>query len=355
MLVFDAHLDLSLNALQYNRDLRLSVSEIRAGEIGMSDLAGRNCGTVAFPEMRKAGIGICVATLLAGCMKPAGPVGMWNSPPQAWAMTQGQLAWYRAMEADQQLTQIRNHQELETHLNNWTLDPDTTPIGYILSLEGGDSLRTLDDLSTAHEQGLRALGPAHYGIGRYALGHDQCGPLSPAGRELLCEMDQLGMILDVTHLAEQTFWDALDLYEGPVWASHHNCRELVNDPRQLSDRQILALADRNAVIGVALDVWMVVPGWKRGISTPKETPNADLDGLANHVDHMCQLLSTNAHTGIGTDLDGGFGTEQTPADLDTIADLNRFQTILQDRGYDETALSAICHGNFLSLLKNAWA
>jgi len=258
------------------------------------------------------------------------------------------------MEADQQLRPIRNYRELETHLTTWARDPDNTPIGYILSLEGGDSLRTLDDLATAHQQGLRALGPAHYGIGRYALGHDQCGPLSSAGRDLLGEMDQLGMILDVTHLAEQTFWDALDFYQGPVWASHHNCRALVDDPRQLSDRQILALAERNAVIGVALDVWMVVPDWKRGISDPTKTPNANLHGLANHVDHMCQLLGTNAHTGIGTDLDGGFGTEQTPADLDTIADLNRFQTILQDRGYDEPALSAICHGNFLSLLRNAW-
>lgn len=355
MLVFDAHLDLSLNALQYNRDLRLTVPEIRSGEIGMTDLAGRGRGTVAFPEMRSAGIGICVATLLAGCMKPAGPVGMWNSPPQAWAMTQGQLAWYRAMEADQQLTPIRNHLELERHLTNWSKDPDTTPIGYILSLEGADSLRTLDDLATAHAEGLRALGPAHYGIGRYALGHDQSGPLSLAGRELLREMDQLGMILDVTHLAEQTFWDALDMYEGPIWASHHNCRALVDDPRQLSDRQILALAERQAVIGVALDIWMVVPDWKRGISDPAKTPNANLHGLADHVDHMCQLLGTTAHTGIGTDLDGGFGTEQTPADLDTIADLNRFQTILKDRGYDESALSAICHGNFLSLLKKVWA
>ena len=354
MLVFDAHLDLSLNALQYNRDLRLSIPEIRAAETGMSDLAGRGCGTVAFPEMRRAGIGICVATLLAGCMKPAGPVGMWNSPPQAWAMTQGQLAWYRAMEAEQQLRPIRNQGELETHLECWSQNPDTTPIGYILSLEGADSLRTLDDLANAYDQGLRALGPAHYGIGRYALGHDQSGSLSAAGRELLGEMDQLGMILDVTHLAEDTFWDALDVYEGPVWASHHNCRALVDDPRQLSDRQILALAERKAVIGVALDVWMVVRGWKRGVTKATDIPNANLNGLANHVDHLCQLLGTNAHTGIGTDLDGGFGTEQTPADLDTIADLNHFQTILQGRGYDDAALSAICHGNFLSLLKNAW-
>ena len=125
--------------------------------------------------------------------------------------------------------------------------------------------------------------------------------------------------------------DALEIYEGPVWASHHNCRALVDDPRQLSDRQIIALAERNAVIGVALDVWMVVPEWKRGISKPCETSDANLNGLANHVDHMCQLLSTNAHTGIGTDLDGGFGTEQTPADLDTIADLNHFKNIAGQR------------------------
>ena len=354
MLVFDAHLDLSLNALQYNRDLRMGVPEIRDRESGLTDLAGRGCGTVAFPEMRQAGIGVCVATLLAGCMKPAGPVGMWNSPPQAWAMTQGQLAWYRAMEAEQQLQAICNRQELETHLERWSCDPDNTPIGYILSLEGADSLRTLADLATAYDQGLRALGPAHYGIGRYALGHDQSGPLSAAGSDLLREMDQLGMILDVTHLAEETFWDALELFDGTVWASHHNCRALADDPRQLSDRQIIALAERGAVIGVALDVWMVAPGWKRGVSKPGEFPAANLNGLANHVDHVCQLLGSTAHTGIGTDLDGGFGTEQTPADLDTIADLNRFREILQQRGYDEAALSAICHGNFLSLLQHAW-
>ncbi|MGI9474948.1 MAG: dipeptidase [Rubripirellula sp.] len=355
MLFFDAHLDLSLNALQYNRDLRMGVQQIRESEIGMTDLAGRERGTVAFPEMRRAGIGICVATLLAGCMKPAGPVGMWNSPPQAWAMTQGQLAWYRAMEADNQLSAIRNREDLETHLKAWAESPADTPIGYILSLEGADSLRTLDDLAPAYEQGLRALGPAHYGVGRYAQGHDRTGPLTASGRDLLREMDRLGMILDVTHLSEPTFWDALECYEGPIWASHHNCRALVDDPRQLSDRQIRALAERDAVIGVAFDVWMVAAGWKRGVSRQSDVANADLDGLANHVDHVCQLLGTSSHTGIGTDLDGGFGTEQTPSDLDTIADLNRFQERLQIRGYDEAALDGICHGNFLSLLRRAWS
>lgn len=354
MLVFDAHLDLSLNALQYNRDLRCSVGEIRREEAGMVDLAGRARGTVAFPEMRGGGVGICVATLLAGCMKPAGPIGSWNSPAQAWAMTQGQLAWYRAMEADGQLRQIISAKGLDEQLEHWSKDPERTPIGYVLSLEGADSLRDLDDLQLAYDAGLRALGPAHYGKGRYALGHDQIGGLSEAGRGLLTAMERLGIILDVTHLAEQTFWDALDCFGGTVWASHHNCRALVDDPRQLSDDQIRALADRQAVIGVAFDVWMIVPNWRRRHSTHENHPGADLSALADHVDHMAQLLGTTRHIGIGTDLDGGYGTEQTPADLDTIADIVRFVQILERRGYSQADLEGICHKNFISLLRNAW-
>ena len=354
MLVFDAHLDLSLNALQYNRDLRRSVAEIRHEESGMEDLGGRGRGTVAFPEMRRGGVGICVATLLAGCMKPAGPIGSWNSPEQAWAMTQGQLAWYRAMETVGQLRPIRSALDLQEHLENWHRDPDQCPIGYLLSLEGADSLRTLDDLDDAYRQGLRALGPAHYGKGRYAFGHDEDGPLSPLGRRLLTEMERLGIILDVTHLCEQTFWDALDAFAGPVWASHHNARALVDDPRQLSDAQLKALAEREAVIGVACDVWMIVPKWQRGISNHANRPDADLSALADHVDHIAQLLGTTRHIGIGTDLDGGYGTEQSPSDLDTIADLTKFVTILERRGYSPTDLTGICHHNFVSLLRRAW-
>lgn len=355
MLIFDCHLDLSLNALEYNRDLRMTIEQIREDEVGKTDLKGRERNTVTFPEMRKAGIGICVATQLAGCMKPAAPVGAWNSPAQAWAMTQGQLAWYRAMEDDNQLRQIRSWPDLETHLAQWKTDPDTTPIGYILSLEGADSMRDLSDLERSYEQGLRALGPAHYGTGRYALGHDRHGPLPEVGRELIREMDRLGIILDVTHLCEPTFWEALELYQGPVWASHHNCRALVDDPRQLSDDQIKALAERDAVIGVAFDVWMVVPNWIRKVTKHPDIPEANMSTLANHVDHVCQLLGTVRHTGIGTDLDGGYGYEQTPADLNTIADLNTFFEILEKRGYSGEDLEAIAHGNYLSFLKRAWS
>ncbi len=355
MLIFDAHLDLSLNALQYNRDLRRSVREIRADESGMSDLAGRGAGTVAFPEMRQGGIGLCVATLLAGCMKPAGPIGSWNSPAQAWAMTQGQLAWYRAMEADGALRMVRDLATLETHLGQWDEDPSSTPIGYILSLEGADSIRELDDLQSAYRDGLRAIGPAHYGKGRYAFGHDETANLSSRGKALIEEMQRLGILLDVTHLSEPTFWDALDVFDGPVWASHHNCRALVDDPRQLSDAQIKALAGRDAVIGVAFDVWMSCPGWQRGRTRHGDLAGGDMAALADHVDHMAQLLGTTKNIGIGTDLDGGYGTEQTPSDLDTIADLVRFAEILEARGYSQDDLEGICAQNFISLLRRAWS
>jgi membrane dipeptidase len=354
MLIFDAHLDLSFNALQFNRDLRQPVEDIRRGEAGLEDLPGRGRNTVSFPAMRQAGIGVCVATQLAGCMKPAATGGGWNSPEQAWAMTQGQLAWYRAMEYAGALRPLRDRHELESHLAAWNSDPGHAPIGYVLSLEGADSIRHLSDLQQAHSQGLRALGPAHYGVGRYAQGHDQSGGLSALGRELLAEMDQLGMILDLTHLSDETYWQALEIFQGPVWASHHNCRALVDDPRQLSDAQIRVLAERGGVMGIAFDIWMGVPNWVRGVSHHGVMPGANIAALADHVDHVCQLLGNADHVGIGTDLDGGFGKEQSPADLDTIADVPRLLQILQQRGYSDDDLQRIAHGNFLDCLRRAW-
>ena len=352
MLIFDAHLDLSLNALEYNRDLRQPLSRIRSLESDKTDLKGRGRGTVCFPEMRAAGIGLCVATQIGGCMKPAAPVGAWNSPEQAWAMTQGQLAWYRTMEDCGALRLIRTADDMRRHIAAWEADPDNTAIGYVLSLEGADSIRTPAYLESAYNDGLRALGPAHYGIGRYAYGHDQNGRLSDLGQELLREMDRLGLILDVTHLCDATFWDAMELYTGPVWASHHNCRALADDPRQLSDKQILAVAERDGVIGLALDAWMVVPGWIRGKTRPQDV-GATLEVAVNHIDHICQLLGNVNHVGIGTDLDGGFGTEQTPTNLDSIADVRVILDILQERGYSEADIRAVASGNFVRVLEHA--
>ena len=166
-------------------------------------------------------------------------------------------------------------------------------------------------------------------------------------------MDQLGMILDATHLCDPTLDDALDIYEGPVWASHHNCRTLVDDPRQLPDHLIKRLAERGCVFGIAMDVWMVVPGWIRKETTHKTLPGANLEALANHVDHYAQLLGNTNHIMIGSDLDGGYGYEQTPAGLESIADITKLFKILKNRGYSSEDLEGIANGNALRFLKNA--
>ena len=360
MLIFDAHLDLAMNAIEWNRDLTLPVEKIRLHEAHLRDAPGRGTGTVSFPEMRRAGLRLCIATQMARIEHNAfSPVPGWNSPAQAWAMTQAQLAWYRAMEEAGEMVQICDRAGLDKHLallsgaplntQHSTLNP---PIGYLLSLEGADSLITIAHLERSYAQGLRAIGPAHYGPGVYAQGTGTTGGFNARGKELLREIDRLGMILDVTHLSDECFWEALDLFTGPLWASHHNSRALVPHQRQLSDEQIKALIARGAVIGTALDAWMLVPDWIRGKTTPQSS-GVMLAHVADHIDHICQLAGNARHAGIGSDLDGAFGTEQSPGDLDTIADLQRIPELVAARGYRADDIENIAHGNFIRFLRNA--
>jgi membrane dipeptidase len=356
MLIVDAHLDLSMNALEWNRDLTQPVAALNAREAGLTDKPDRGLATVSLPELRRGHVGLVVATQIARYVAQGNPLPGWHSPAQAWAQTQGQLAWYQAMEAAGEMVQVHNLATLEQHLALWadtTTPADRKPIGYILSLEGADSLVTLDNLAQAHASGLRAVGPAHYGPGRYAQGTDATGGLGPQGRDLLREMERLGIILDATHLCDDSFWEALDHFHGHVWASHNNCRALVNHNRQYSDEQIRALAARGAVIGAALDAWMMVPNWVRGQSTPLGM-HCNLEVAIDHIDHICQLTGSAQHVGIGTDLDGAFGREQCPYDLETIADLQKLPALLAKRGYSALDIEGMLHGNWLRFLRNAW-
>jgi membrane dipeptidase len=354
MLILDAHLDLAMNALEWNRDLTRPIAEIRERERGQTDKPDRGRGTVSFPEMRRGGVGICVATQIARYVAPGNPLPGWHSPEQAWAMTQGQLAWYRAMEERAELVQIRDRDGLDTHLARWNPNGSDAPIGYVLSLEGADSIVTLSHLERAYEAGLRALGPAHYGPGVYAQGTDAAGGIGAAGRALLREMERLNVILDVTHLCDQSFREALDGFRGPVWASHANCRALVPHGRQITDDQVRELIQRGAVIGAAFDAWMLAPGWVRGQSTP-QAAGVTIDTVIDHIDHICQLSGNARHCGFGSDLDGAFGLEQSPADLDTIADLSCLPARLTARGYSQEDIELIAHGNFVRFLREAWA
>jgi len=355
MFIIDAHLDLAMNAMEWNRDLRSDVYEIRDREKNMTDKPDRGKGVVTFPELRKGNIGLVVATQIARFVKRDSLIPGWNSPEQAWAQTQAQIAWYKAMEEDGELVQITNLRELEKHLLVWNDgSPNTNkPIGYILSLEGADSIVTVKHLERAYAYGLRAVGPGHYGPGRYAQGTNATGGIGTAGRELLKEMESLNIILDATHLCDDSFWEAMDHFNGHVWASHNNCRALVDHNRQFSDEQIKELISRGAVIGGVMDTWMMVPNWIRGESTP-EGMNCNLEVLIDHMDHICQIAGNANHIAIGSDLDGAFGKEQSPYDLETIADLQKIPKLLQKRGYKGEDIEKVMHGNWLRFLRNAW-
>jgi membrane dipeptidase len=356
MFIMDAHLDLAMNAMEWNRNLRQTVDQLRDREKGLTDKPDRERNVVSLPALREGKIGLVVATQIARYVRKGSPLPGWHSPEQAWAQSQGQLAWYGAMVDQGEMIQIVDKASLETQVKTWsddsTADADK-PVGFILSLEGADSLVNISYLEKAYKYGLRALGPAHYGEGRYAGGTGTEDGFSEAGKFLLKEMDSLHMILDVTHLTDVGFSQAMDIYKGPVWASHHNCRTLVKNQRQLTDDQIRVLIERGAVIGGVLDAWMLADGWIRGVSLPRAV-GVNLDRLIDHYDHICQIAGNADHIAIGSDLDGAFGTEQSPYDLNSIADLQKLPALLTLRGYAAEDIQKILHGNWLRFLRNAW-
>ena len=355
--MIDAHLDLAWNALYFNRDLLASVADLRKSEQGMTDELARGRNTVTIPELHRARVPICVATMV-GRSGPDRPQGMqvkrtdldYASQAITFSHAKAQLAYYRLMEEQGVFHFIKNKTELKAHWETWNLAPTTTPIGLILSMEGADAIVNPNQVQAWWNDGLRIVGPAHYGRGQYACGTATDGPLTEAGVLLLKEFMQAGMILDITHLSDQSFRHALEIYEGPMLASHHNCRALVPGDRQLTDEQVRILIERDAVIGTPFDSWMIYPGWKRGETSPEVV---SLEDSANHLDHICQLSGNARHCAIGTDLDGGYGTEQTPRDLDTITDVHKLEDILARRGYSSGDLDGIFFGNWLRFFGRA--
>jgi membrane dipeptidase len=359
MLIVDAHLDLSMNALQWNRDLLKSAYTIRTSE-QYSQGKGRAVGTVAYPEMRRGRIFLSVATLIARSTGRPVPHIDYASTAQAYGMAHGQLAYYRALAHQGHVRILEDVAGLDAHVAEWqawdtaheALTEQTPPLGFVISMEGADPILEPAQLEEWVNAGLRLLGPTHYGPGRYAGGTGTELGLTDIGRQLLPEMQRLGVVLDLTHCSDQAFWEALEYYDGLVLASHNNCRALVPHQRQFGDDQLKAIFAHDGVIGVALDDWMLHPGWVVGQTTADQVP---LSRVVDHIDHICQLAGNSRHAGIGTDLDGGYGREQSPGDLDTIADLQRIPGMLSARGYADADIAAIMHGNWIRLFRAAFA
>jgi membrane dipeptidase len=360
-LLIDAHLDLALNALNYDRNLRLSLAKMNEAEASMDDHPFRGRGTLTLPEMRRAGIAVCVVTLLAR----SGPRHQRQARygrgdldhatrEAAYAACHAQIAYYRLMERRGELRIITTTAGLDEHWRRWaTASPDdwsSLPIGAVISMEGADPILEPSDLKYWWDLGLRAIGPSHYGYSHYAAGTAVDGTLTAGGRALLAEMQRLGMVLDVTHFSDDSMAEALDRFNGEVWASHHNCRALVPWQRQLTDEQIQRLVGRGAVIGIAFDAVMLYPGWVRGETSPEVL---DISAAADHIDHICQLAGDVRHVGIGTDLDGAYGSEQTPRELKSIVDVHRLEDILSSRGYSDEEIDAVFFRNWLWKLRQA--
>ncbi len=354
MLIIDSHLDLAFNALQLNRDLALPAATVRTHDsVAHHDSFGA-C-TTTFPELRRGQVGIVFGTV----MSRLDPNDRWTrtgmyTQDQCYAVGRGHAAYYQVLERQGFLRFIRNTQDLDQMVAAWKNPQADTPFGLVLAMESADPILGPDHVEEWRQLGLKVVSISHYGVSAYSHGTGTEGGLLPTAKPLLDALRAARIIVDMTHLTDQAHWEVLACYEGPVCASHHNCRALVPGQRQLSDEMIRSIAERGGVIGTALDAWMLDPGWKRKTPANQQRTAATLETVADHIDHIAQLMGTARHCGIGTDLDGGYGQEQSPRDLSTIADLQHLAPILSRRGYSTADVEGILAGNWIRLLREVW-
>ena len=354
MLILDSHLDLAFNALQINRDLTQPAATIRTHD---SESLMRSFGscTVALPELHRGHVGIVFGTV----MSRLSPNDRWTRTgmycqEQCYAVGRGHAAYYHALEREGRIRFIRGLNDLDEAVASWENPSADTPIGLMMAMESADPILDPEQVPEWYDLGLRMVSISHYGVSSYSHGTGSEGGLLPRAKPLLDAFAETGIIVDMTHLTDQAFWELLEVYDGPVVASHHNCRALVPGQRQLTDEMIGAIVERGGIIGGALDVWMLDTGWKKDTPAYEQTTAATLETVADHVDHIAQLVGNAKHSGIGSDLDGGYGVEQSPRDLNTIADLAKLGDILQKRGYSEEDVRGILSGNWIRFLKETW-
>jgi membrane dipeptidase len=374
-LIVDGHLDLAFNALHHRRDLTQSVQELRRREdpwrdgVAPRDLhpdtlrkanrdGGGGIATVALPELRAGRVGIVLSTIMARVQRPEGFLSDGTrSQAAAHAIGQSHLQYYRSLERAGELAFVRTRAELDGMVERWrSADDDMAaglPVGLVLSMESADPILDPDDVQNWADAGLRSVSLTHFGANTWGHGTGTQGGLYPPAYPLLDALRAAGVALDVSHAADIAFWQLLDYWDGPVHASHCNCRALVPGQRHLSDDMIRAVTERGGVIGMVLAEPMLnpdvnfddLPGTAPAVST------RPLAAILDHVDHICQLTGCSDHVALGTDLDGGFGREWSPVDLDTIADLQRLPGLLAERGYSDADAARLLHGNLLGFLR----
>ena len=352
MFIVDAHEDIAYNALHHDRDVRRSTTEQRAREAatapadaitsGGQTLAGmRDTVMIGLPDHRRGGVGLVCSTIF--CM----PEEQEKMTADGWA----QMRYYQELAAEPDDAGIRligSRADLDALTRDFAAAPapERRPVGFLPLMESADPIRDPADLEQWYAAGLRIIGPTWRGS-RYCGGTGRPGGFTDIGFALLAEMERLGMILDLSHMADDAAWQALERYGGPIIASHTNSRVLLPTDRHFTDDQIRAAAERGVVIGVVLHNGFLVPGWTRG-----QEP-VTMDVILRHLDHVREIVGDARHSGIGSDFDGGAGSEATPQPFDTVADLAALADALRAHDYSEDDITSIMGGAFLRVFAQA--
>ena len=350
-MIIDGHLDIACNIIEGGRDFTASVAANREREGGPHPHLG-TC-TLALPDLLRGGVGLVCATLFT---MPASSQALdlpveqsYSSAEEAHAQALNQLALYRELAERDDVRLVASRADLAAVQGRWA--EGRPQLGIVLLMENADPIRTPDEAAWWYAQGVRIVGPAWQAT-RYCGGTRAPGPLTADGRALMGELARCGMILDTSHMAEESFWQALELFDGTVIASHSNCRAFVSEARadrHLSDAMIRALIERDAVIGAVLYNAFIIADYRKG--TPKE--RVGLADLIRHIDHICQIAGDAHHVAIGSDLDGGFGRDEIPRELDSVADLGLIGEALIAKGYSEADTAGVLGGNWLRVLEGS--
>jgi membrane dipeptidase len=322
MMLVDAHLDLAYNASR-GRDLTLPAAQQQPNAEGTP--------TVGLPDLAAGGVGLVCATMFVAPVTEHTPNG-YRTPAQANEQCVRQLDWYKQQVAAGRLRQVRSRSELPRQ--------PQSPTPFILLMEGADALRNEQNVGWWWRQGLRIVGLA-WRRTLHAGGTGEPGGLTDLGRRTAQTLDHVGMIHDVSHLAEQAFWELLEIIAGPAIASHSNARAIIPTDRHLSDEMAQALVKRGGMIGINL--------YDRFLISPKDlaTRPASLADAVRHFKHFADLLGSCSALGIGSDLDGGFGREHSPREINSIAELPRLADALSAGGFGYTDIQGILGGHWL--------
>jgi membrane dipeptidase len=352
MIVVDAHEDIAYNAICYHRDYRASALDKRRAEAGTEVTAHVGTATVGLPESLSGRVAVVFTTIFVA---PASPQSSpWNrvkykTPGEAYRLGREQVDYYqRVVDETERIRFIKTKADLAAVLATWEADADPAKRqqGWVMLMENADPIVEPRQFEEWYERGVRLVGPA-WEATRYCGGTGQPGPLTALGRELLDIMSGFNALLDLSHMAEQSFFEAIDHYEGQVIASHSSPRHFVNTDRHLSDDMIRKLAERDGVMGVVLYNRFLKQGWQKRDGKAAVPFSLVLDV----VDYICQLTGSAAHVGLGSDFDGGFGAESTPEGIDTVTDLWTIGDGLRERGYSEDDIAAVLGGNLLRKLR----